>query len=135
MRAPTNGWRPRSAGKRRLRGGDQRGISAIEIMLAVVLLSTAILGAAAAQASGWRVLLGSRLDAGAWAALHYQVEELVAGGFDRVSSGSRVLNGYPIDWNVAGIDPKVVLVVARYTSLGAAVADTVRVVLRPDPAP
>jgi hypothetical protein len=104
-------------------------------MLAIVLLSTAILGAAAAQANGWRVLAGSKRDAGAWAALHYQVEELIAGGYDLATSGSRVLNGYPIQWNVAGTDPKVVLIVAHHPSGWLAVADTVRVVLRPPPAP
>ncbi len=114
---------------------DRRGVSALEVMLAIVLLSTAILGAAAAQASGWRVLAGSKRDAGAWAALHYQVEELVAGGYDLATSGSRVLNGYPIQWSVAGTDPKVVLIVARHPGGWLAVADTVRVVLRPPPAP
>ncbi len=119
----------------RTRVGDQRGASALEVMLAIVLLSTAILGAAAAQAGSWRVLAGGRRDAGAWAALHYQVEELISGGYDRAVSGSRVLNGYPIQWDVAGTDPKVVMIVARYPNGWTLGADTVRVVLRPPAAP
>ena len=125
-RRSTRWWRRR---------GDQRGTSALEVMLAIVLLSTAILGAAAAQAASWRVLAGGRRDAGAWAALHYQVEELVSGGYDRLASGYRVLNGYPIQWDVAGTDPKVVLIVARHPAGWVISADTVRLVVRPPPGP
>jgi len=99
--------------------------------MALVVLATAILGAAAAQAASWRVLVGSELDTGTWAALHQQVEELTAGGYDRAISGSRVLGGRRVHWTVFGADPKVVMVVAEKTYLGETLADTIRLVLRP----
>jgi Tfp pilus assembly protein PilV len=103
-------------------------------MLALVILSTAIIGAAAAQAGAWRVVSGSRTDAQAWAALHQQVEELISLGFDNVASGSKTVSGHPIQWTVSGVDPKVVLVVTQRQVGPAVIADTIQILLR-EPAP
>ncbi len=103
-------------------------------MLALVVLSTAIIGAAAAQAGAWRVLAGSRRDVNEWAALHRQAEELIAAGYDNVSSGARVVNGYPLQWAVGGVNPKLVVLVARRQVGTEVLADTIQIILRkPDP--
>lgn len=99
--------------------------------MALVVLATAILGAAAAQAASWRVLAGSEVDTVTWAALHQQVEELTAGGYDRAVSGSRRLGERRVRWTVFGTDPKVVMVVAEKDYRGETLADTIRLVLRP----
>lgn len=109
------------------------GVSAIEVVLALVVMSTAILGTAAAQTGAWRVMAGARQDTEGWAALQAQAEQLIARGHDRVTPGTATIGDQQMAWTVAGTSPKVVTLTARRRNLTYDVVDTLRIVLRASP--
>lgn len=108
---------------RRLR--DHRGVSLVEILIGVVILSVALIGLAAAGGVAARQVYTGRQDMGRWAAIQQQLESLVALGYDSVADGSSTVQGYPMTWTVTGTDPKqITVVMERENYRGETVQDT-----------
>ncbi len=104
---------------------DERGMSLVEVLVGVIILSTALLSLVGAGGIAARHLYLSRTDMHRWAALQEQVELLRELGYDGVTTDSAVVQGYPLSWTVAGTDPKKVILLLERTNLSAqAVTDT-----------
>jgi Tfp pilus assembly protein PilV len=112
--------------KRRVfRWREERGVSLVEILVGVLILSVAILGLAGAGAVAARHVNYGRNDMLLWLAVGGKVEDLVAAGYSGVTTDSAFVQGYPMRWTVTGTDPKkVTLIVQRQNLSGAAVEDT-----------
>lgn len=104
--------KPRLAKPRRVR--DERGVALVEVMVAMVLLTTVLLSLAAATGHAARQMAFSRRDMDVWSALQSQAESLMAVGYSNVTSGSATVRGYPVTWTVSGTDPKQVMVQVTY---------------------
>ncbi len=114
---------------------DRRGISLVEILVALTILSGTLLGLAGAAGLASRQLLSGRTDLNAWAASQSQAEDLMSRDFDTISSGSATVHGYPMTWTVSGTNPKKVLLQMDWTNgRGLVVTDTV-VLYRAEPDP
>ncbi len=108
---------------KRLRGCE--GVTLVEILIGVIILSVALLGLAAAGGVAARQVYMGRVDMGRWAAIQQQLESLVADGYTNVSTGSGVVQGYPMAWTVGGTNPKqITLVMTRENFRGETVQDT-----------
>jgi Tfp pilus assembly protein PilV len=114
---------------------EREGVTLVEVLIGVIILSVALLGLAAAGGVAARQVYRGRVDMGRWAALQQQLESLVAEGYDNVTGGSGTVQGYPMSWNVTGTNPKqITLVVTRENFRGQMVQDTVVTYLAdPDP--
>jgi len=109
---------------KRIRESD--GVSLIEVLIGVIILTLALLGLAAAGGVAARQVYMGRVDMARWVAVQQQLETLVAAGYDSVSAGSDTVQGYPMSWTVSGVDPKqVTLVLERENYRGQTVMDTV----------
>ncbi len=105
---------------------EREGVSLIEVLIGVIILSVALLGLAAAGGVAARQVYMGRVDMGRWAALQQQLETLVSDGYANVTDGSATVQGYPMSWAVTGTDPKqVTLVMTRENFRGETVEDTV----------
>ena len=104
---------------------DRRGVSLVEILVALTILSGTLLSLASAAGLASRQLLSGRTDLNAWAASQSQAEDLMSRDFDTISSGSATVHGYPMTWTVSGTNPKKVLLEVGWTNRsGRAVTDT-----------
>jgi len=109
---------------KRIRESD--GVSLIEVLIGVIILTLALPGLAAAGGVAARQVYMGRVDMARWVAVQQQLETLVAAGYDSVSAGSDTVQGYPMSWTVSGVDPKqVTLVLERENYRGQTVMDTV----------
>ena len=105
---------------------DQRGVGLVEILVALTILAGALLSLSAAGGLAARHLQSGGKDLNAWAASQSQAENLMARGFDTISSGSGTVHGFPMTWAVSGTNPKKVLLEMDWTNTrGNAVTDTV----------
>ena len=104
---------------------DRRGVSLVEILIGVIILTVALLGLAAAGGVAARQVYTGRLDMARWAAVQQQLESLVAEGYDNVQTDSAVVQGYPMRWTVSGTNPKqIMLIMERENYVGQMVEDT-----------
>ena len=105
---------------------DERGLRLVEILVALTIMAGALMSLAGAGALAARHLNSGRTDVNAWAAAQSQAEDLMARGFDTISSGSSTVHGYPMQWTVSGTNPKKVLLEMDWTNgRGSVVKDTV----------
>ncbi len=117
---------------RQWRVRDRHGVSLLEILVGLSILSIALLALAAAGGVAARQVHSSRTDMHRWAAVQQQVESIIAQGFENVTDSSTVVQGYPMSWTVSGKNPKrVQLITQRYNFSHQLVEDTVYVVLTP----
>jgi prepilin-type N-terminal cleavage/methylation domain-containing protein len=112
--------------------GRQAGFSLIEMLVALVLLSFAAVSVASMGFMAAKLQRVGRSDDQLWHAVHYQLETLTSMDYDSVSSGSAVVRGYPMSWNVQGTDPKIIIldVETKHIS-GNMVHDTIVTYLDP----
>ena len=105
---------------------DNRGISLVEVLVAIIILSGALASLAAAGGHAARQVAGSRRDLNLSAAVQSQMETLRAVGYKGISGDTAVVQGYRMEWTVSGTDPKEVVLEVHWTSrAGYAVRDTV----------
>ena len=110
---------------------DDRGISLVEVLVAIIILGGALASIAAAGGHAARQVAGSRRDLNVSAAVQSQMETLRTRGYKGISSGNTsadtaVVNGYWMEWTVSGEDPKEVVLEVHWTNrAGTAVRDTV----------
>ena len=95
---------------------DERGVSLVELMVAVMILAVALLGLAGAGGVAAQQLQIGRKDMTRWTAAQQQIEELVRTGYDSVTTGSSVVQGYPMTWTVTGTNPKKILFTVQRTN-------------------
>lgn len=104
---------------------DEGGMSVLEILVGVIILSATLLGLSAASLVAARQARISQQDLEIWAAVQEQVDSLMIVSYGEVMTGSAEVQGYPMTWTVSGTGPKkVVFVVGRTNLSGQPVADT-----------
>ncbi len=112
---------------------EERGVSLVELMVAVVILAVALLGLAGAGGVAAQQLRIGRTDMHRWAAVQQQMEELVRMGYDSVTTGAAVVQGYPMSWTVSGTNPKKVLFSVERTNLSDQLVKDTTVLYFADP--
>jgi Tfp pilus assembly protein PilV len=104
---------------------DASGSSLLEVTVAVLILSLVLLGLTSAGVVASAQLRMGREDVTTWTAVHYQMDKLLAQGYDNVTAGTATVHGHDMSWVVQGTNPKkVILVVQVKNSTGAIVPDT-----------
>jgi prepilin-type N-terminal cleavage/methylation domain-containing protein len=95
---------------------DRKGFSLVEVMIAMTLLSIAIMSLAGAASLGLSQMVKARQDLQYSADVQQVADSLVAVGFNRVSSGTSTIRGRAMTWAVSTISAtsqKVDIVVQR----------------------
>ena len=79
---------------------DERGVSIVETLIALLILTTAVM--ALLTAAGWagRATSTSRRDLQWWAALQWKADSLSGIDSAAVTAGNDVVNGYDVSWEV-----------------------------------
>ncbi len=108
------------------RARDERGLSLIEVMVAMTMLTSALLGLASAAGLALRTTIRGRQDMQLWAAVQWKADSLVSLGWGNVTTGSDMVHGYPMTWTVSGTDLKQIELLVDHVSLttGATIRDT-----------
>ena len=108
------------------RARDERGVSLVEIMVSMVILSSALLGLASAAGLAVRTTIRGRQDIQLWAAVQWKADSLVSLGWGNVTNGSDTFQGYPMSWTVSGTDVERIDLLVDHASLttGATIRDT-----------
>ena len=103
----------------------REGISLVEVLVALILLSVILSGLAMAGALAATDLRAGRAQLRVWAAAQEQMEQLTELGSSAVTSGSDTVQGYFMSWTVSGADPaKLALIVEWEGAFGDPTADT-----------
>ncbi|MCH7491257.1 MAG: prepilin-type N-terminal cleavage/methylation domain-containing protein [Gemmatimonadetes bacterium] len=108
------------------RARDERGVSLVEIMVAIVLLGTAVMSLASAAGLAMRTTVRGRQDMQMWAAVQWKADSLVSLGWGNVTNGSDTVHGYPMSWTVSGTNLERIDLLVDHASLttGATIRDT-----------
>ena len=112
---------------------NERGSTVVEVMIALIVLTTAVTALVASTGFSSRSLVTSRRDLQWWAALQWKADSLMAVDSASAIDGADSVNGYPMSWTVhPGVPTRVDVVVGGAQSIlnDAALADTVVVYLR-----
>ena len=88
------------------RAWDERGVSLIEVMVGLVMLTLALLALASAAGLALRTTARAGEDLQLWAAVQWTADSLVSMGAGNVVSGSGVVQGRAVSWTVSGTDPR-----------------------------
>ena len=100
----------------RQRARDERGVSMIELLVLMVILSGALMSLAAAMGYAYTNLGRSNMDMDAYAAQQSQVEALINADYNSVASGSSTIGGYNMSWTVSGVHPKQLVLDLHYVT-------------------
>ncbi len=105
---------------------NERGVSLIEVMVAMVMLTSAVLGLASAAGLAIQTTIRGRQDMQLWAAVQWKADSLVSLGWGNVTTGSDTFQGYPMSWTVSGTNPEQIELLVDRASLttGATMQDT-----------
>ena len=108
------------------RARDERGVSLIEVMIAMVMLTSAVLGLASAAGLAMRTTIRGRQDMQLWAAVQWKADSLISLGWGNVTNGSDTFHGYPMSWTVSGTTLERIDLLVDHASLttGATIRDT-----------
>jgi prepilin-type N-terminal cleavage/methylation domain-containing protein len=98
----------------RLKG--ERGLTLVEILVAVTILSIGLLAVASGSSAAARQVLTGRRDVGVWSAVQQEAEVLTGLGYKKVKTDSAVVQGYPLQWTVTGTNPKKLVLQATWTN-------------------
>ncbi len=105
---------------------NERGVSLVEVMVAMTMLTSALLGLASAAGLAVRTTVRGRQDMQLWAAVQWKADSLVSLGWGNVTTGSDTFQGYPMSWTVSGTDLQKIELLMDHASLttGATIRDT-----------
>lgn len=111
---------------------DRRGFSLVEVMIAMTLLSVAMMSIAGAAALGLSQMMKARQDLQYSADIQQVADSLIGAGWNRVSTGSGTVRGRAMNWTVNTLSPssqKIDIVVQRRGQANATVmySDTITV--------
>ncbi len=97
----------------------RQGFTLVEIIMALMIFSVLMGGLMSASLVASSQLKIGQNDVRVWKTATYQLEKLIALGYDSVKSGSDTGQGYDAVWTVSGTDPKkILLVIDRETLSG-----------------
>ena len=85
---------------------SERGVSLVELVVGMVLLTSVLLGLAGAAGAAARQTYRAKVDLEMWSAIQSEVDSLISVGWGTVASGSDTKGGYPMSWTVSGTNPK-----------------------------
>ncbi len=105
---------------------DARGISVIEVMVALMIFTLALLSLASAGLVASQTLRSGRSYMGSWSVGQSKLDSLTAAGWTALggTSGVDTVQGYPVTWNVQGTNPRRVTLVVERSLSGQVFADT-----------
>jgi Tfp pilus assembly protein PilV len=84
---------------------ERDGFSIVELLVAVTLLSSAIISLAGAASRGLSHLGSARQDLQYSADVQQVTDSLVGVGWNHVSTGSSTIRGRPVSWTVSTLSP------------------------------
>ena len=94
-------------------GTGRAGFTLVELVVAVLVLAVGILAlTATVGVVGWNMRV-SHLQTQVGASARVQMERLLAGNRDSLASGNLQQRGSQVRWQVTGIGPKQIMLVAR----------------------
>lgn len=115
----------RSAVRRRSPLRSESGVSIAEVLIALVIFSTALLGVVGTAARVGGIVNSSHVRLRAGSVAQQQIEELLTQPYTQVKAGSATRRGVDLRWTVAETTwAKEVLLVYEYTIPGHVRADT-----------
>ena len=85
---------------------DERGVSLVEVVIGILILSVVLLSLVASGALAFKQVHRGRTDMQLWAAVQRQVDSLFGARWDGLATGSDTVQGYPMTWTVSGTNPK-----------------------------
>lgn len=85
--------------------GSREGFTLVEVLVAMTLLSVAMMSLASAAALGLSQLGKARQDLQYAADLQQVTDSLVGKGWNNVSNGSSTVRGRPVSWSVLTLSP------------------------------
>jgi prepilin-type N-terminal cleavage/methylation domain-containing protein len=85
--------------------GSREGFSLVEVLVAITLLSVAMMSLASAAALGLSQLGKARQDLQYAADVQQVTDSLVGKGWNNVSNGSSTIRGRPVTWTVSTLSP------------------------------
>lgn len=104
---------------------QRAGFSVIEVVIAVVIMGILVGGLTSAGVVARSQLTLGQIDVRVWKAASFQMEKILAEGYDNLTAGTDTVQGLALGWTITGTNPKkVVLVVDRPTLVGAIRPDT-----------
>jgi prepilin-type N-terminal cleavage/methylation domain-containing protein len=112
------------------RSCTQAGYSAVELIVAVVVLAIGVLGLSATASVVSGVMKTSSLDSRLKFTAQAAVERLLLGPSDRLASGERRMGNQFVSWQVSGDSPRHLVVVARDVLGEIEAADTLATIVR-----
>ncbi len=79
---------------------DSSGVSLIEVLVALLIFSSTVLGLSAMGMVAGKQLRMSRTDMRVWTAVHYQMDKLTAIGYDNLTAGAETVQGSGMSWEI-----------------------------------
>lgn len=114
-----------------VRPRPEAGFGLPEVLTAVVILTTALLGIAATAGRVGTIVNGAHRGARAQADVRAQLEEIIAQPYDSIANSSETTNGVQMTWTVTdGSQTKEVLLIYTYTVPGRVRTDTITAAVR-----
>ncbi len=84
----------------------RKGFTLVEIIIAVLIFSFMMGGLMSAGLVASNQLKIGQRDVEVWEVATYQMEKLIALGYDSIKPGTDTIQGYPVDWKINGSSPK-----------------------------
>ena len=98
----------------------RQGFTLVEIIVALVIFSIMMGGLMSAGLVASNQLKLGQSDVEVWEVATYQMEKLLAMGYDSIKNGKDTINGYPVDWKINGNSPKRIFVTIDRKSIHGA---------------
>ncbi len=113
------------------RARDERGLSLIEVMIAIVVLATALLALSGAAGLAVRTTVRGQQEIQMWSAVQWKADSLISLGWGNVTAGSDTVNGFPMSWTVSGTNLEQIDLSVDHQSLatGAMIRNTLTLYL------
>jgi Tfp pilus assembly protein PilV len=84
----------------------ERGVSVVEVLVGITVLSVGLLGLAQGAVLGLRVTSRARSDMQFYADAQQVMDSLVSRGWNKVATGSTTVRGRAVSWTVSTVSPK-----------------------------
>lgn len=109
------------------RAMDRDGFSVIEVLVAVAVFAFAIMAMATSTNLISRQMNIARRDMRLAFALQEQMEFLLSQGYANLTPGTYAdtVAGFPMNWAIAGTNPRTIILVAQFETTQGTRADTV----------
>ncbi len=105
---------------------DARGVSLVEVLVALLVFTMAILALATAGAMASKTLRSGRSYMGSWAVAQSKLDSLTAVGWTDLGgqSGTETVQGHLVTWEVQGTNPRRVILVVHRNPSGTVYVDS-----------